>query len=352
MANPLPNSNNTIFNAIFQEELNQAILNTPEDYFLSIIRFTIPTINIPLLIPQIQPFPNVDINKTIYSFTLSYEENVSPETFLEFVSENPSVYVPPISATSPNVTKTPYYFLYTYTSFVNMMNVALATAFAAIPGGAPAGALAPYFQYEIGEEHISLVAQVAYYDQTLANPIKIFSNYPMFTFLDGLLIIENNNLPPNQVAQYIVQNNHNNFYNPSYVTPVYPPLYYIMTQQYATLVDWNVFKSIVLVSNLLPVRQEYLPGVAGSNQSIVNSKGILQDFQPILVEGPEARTTIQYSVQGPYQCINMFGKNALRTIDVSVYWLDQFGDQYLLTIPFNQVLTIKMLFIKRSTYSS
>lgn len=345
--------------AIFQQELNEAIIQKPSDYYLAIIRFTIPTQDIPIMVAQIQPFPNTNINNTIYSVTLTYQTFTSGQIFVQYVTQNPNALVLPLSASHPNADNTLYYYIYTYTAFLNMINTALQTAFTAlnvaVPGGLPVGSVAPYFQFDTFTERISLVAQIANYDITIANPIKIFVNYQLFTFIDGLpFIFEGITLPGGKDVQLLVENNKNNWYNPPYLTipPPIPPVYYIMTQEYNTISDWNSFKSLQLVSNILPIKSEYVPVVSQINQSIVNSQGILKDFEPLIELGPEARTTVQYQLQSPYQLINLTSDIPLTKIDVRIYWTDQYGFQTLLSIPFNQVVTIKMVFIKKSTFTS
>jgi hypothetical protein len=340
--------------AIYQEQLNQAILNNPSDYYMSVIRFSIPGGNIPLIIPDIQPYPNTDVNKTIFSVTLTYNVFTSSQIFVEFVPDDESLQPTPLTPQSPLPTTNGYYFLYTYTSFLNMINTALSNAFIALgiaSGGLPVGSLAPYFQFDPINERISLVAQVAFYDETLANPIKIYMNYQLFSLLDGLpSVFQGYSAPTGSDFLLVVKNNHDNFYNPSNVTPVYPPLYYIMTQEYPTLADLNSFKSLALTSNLLPIKPEYIPRPKSSNQSVINTQGYLKNFEPLVVLGPESRTVIQYQADGPYQLIDLTSNTPLTKIDVSVFWFDVYGNQYLVDIPYNQVLTIKMVFIKKSTY--
>jgi len=336
--------------AIFQQQLNQTILSRPSDYYMTIVRFSIPTQNIPIMYGQIQPYPNIDLNKTIYSVTLTQGANSSGQTFIEFVTQNPNAQPSaPLTASHPTVDVTSYYYIYEYTQFLSMINTALATAFAALPG-TPMGSLAPYFIFD--GERISLVAQTAYYDQALMSPINIYVNYYLLTYLDGIATnFYGVGLANGLDAKFLVRNDLNNFYNPPYLAPAVPPAYYIMTQNYTALIDWNCFKSLSLVTNLMPVKQEFIPSSMpneGFNLGVVNSRGQLKDFEPIL-NNNENRTVVQYFPTGPYQLINMNSDEPLTKIDVNIFWSDQFGNIYPLDIPFNQLVTIKLLFIKKSS---
>lgn len=339
--------------AIYREELTQSIVENPSDYYLSIIRFTIPTQEIPIFQADIQPFPNTNLNNTVYSVTLNYGANTSGQIFIQYTSTTAHAEQSrPLTLNHPNVDKTAYYYIYTYTEFLLQINTALAAAFAALPGK-PGGALAPYFIYDENIEKISLVAQRLYYDVALGvgNYIEIYSNLQLFNFLDGIpTFYFGDNQINGEDNQYLIRDKRNNYYQPPDVAVVTPPAYFIMTQEYNTLPNWNSFKSLVLVSNLLPIIQEYVPRVSGQNQGVVNSQGILKDFEPLIELGPEARTSVQYQINGPYQLINLNSDSPLTKIDISIYWVNKLGDQYLLLIPYDQVVTLKMVFIKKSTF--
>lgn len=344
---------NGVSNAIYLEELNQAIVQNPSEYYLSIIRFTIPTQYIPILIPDIQPYPNTDVNLTTYSVTLTYSTFTSGQIFIEFVSANPYIIPMPISINNKNADRSGYYYIFSYNSFLLMINTALSNAFTALStasgGTLPAGSAVPYFQFDPINSRISLVATIAGFDNSLMTPINIYVNTALFTFLDG---INNIDYGPNALNgknnHLLVVNYGNNSYNPPGVSGTL--LYYIITQEYQALPDWNSFKSLILASNSLPIKPEYLPRRTNFNQGVINTRGILKDFEPLIDLGPEARTVVQYQLNSPYQLINLNSNTPLTKIDISIYWLDEYGNQYLVQIPPNEVATIKMVFIKKSTF--
>lgn len=347
---------------IYRETLTEPIIKNPSEWYLAVVRFTIPTQNIPIFIAEIQPYPNTDLDKTIYSVTLTYDTYTSGQVFVQYVSTTPTAPRPPQqTASRPFTDKTPYYYVYTYTEFLSCINTAYKTAFtalnAAVPGGLPEHSEAPYFIFDPINERISLICQTAFYDRTLTTPIKIYCNYKLLTYLDGVEIIYyGSDLPDGKDILFSIYNQGNNFYRPPMEDPPMLPDYYIFTQQYPTLVNWNSFKSLQLKSSLIPAKQEYVPKqvqISGSayNTSIVNTSGILKDFEPLLQLGPEARTTVQYQLGSPYFCVNLNGTTPIQSIDISIYWTDQFGNEYLLDIPFNQIVTLKMVFIRKSTFT-
>ena len=349
-----------LFDAKFQENLDQVFITNPSEYYISVVRFSIPCQNIPIFVPEIQSFPNTNVNNTVYSLSLEYNGFTSGETFVQFVSGNPNAYVTPISANSPDAdTSSIYYWIYNFQAFIDMVNTTFQTAFTALnvaSGGLPVGAVAPYFEFDPSTQLISLVVQRLFYDQTLLNPINIFMNYKLFVYFDGIEIDylgtgANIYLPNGKDVQLIVKDLKNNWYNPSFVVPASPPDYYKMTQNFPNLVTWNVFKSLQITSNMIPIREEYAPSVrdilGGSN---TESQVFLKDFEPVLNNGGDSRGILYFVLDGPYQLINLVSTTPLTKLDITMYWVDRFGRKFLLQCPYNQVISVKVVFIKKSSY--
>lgn len=342
--------------AQFQQQLTQPILYNPQDYYCAVVRFQVPGSNLPILIPEIQPFPNTDLNKTIYSVTLSYGTNISPQTFIEFISQSPNAPQSlPLTSTHPTADPTSYYYIFEYTWFLSLINTALASAFAAIPGGPPVNSLPPYFIFDPITERVSLIAQQAFYDRsTVATPINVYINYPLSAFLEGIrsIALSSASATGQDLLFDITNLNNSNWYTPSgpLVPPISPLTLLEMEQEYPTIANWNSLQTIQLVSNLLPINREYIPQYNSASQGIVSSQGILADFVPIVSLGPEARTSIEFISNGPWRLIDMFGSTPITRIDLTFYWTDQFGRQFIIIIPINHAVTCKLLFIKKSVY--
>jgi hypothetical protein len=353
---PYKPNDNGFSPAIYQEQLNQPIVYNPQEYYLAVVRFQIPGSNLPIFIADIQPFPNTDPNLTIYSVTLTYNGNSSPQTYVEFISQLPFVSPGlPLSATHPNADPTPYYYVFEYTNFLTMINNALATAFAAIPGGTPVGSLPPYFIFDPITERISLIAQSAFYNQgpygiVPALPIRVYINYALSSFIEGISSYVLNIGGGRDLLFNIRDLNGSNFYAPS--GPVNPatvnPLTLLqMEQEYPTLVNWNSLQSIQIISNLLPINHEYVPNPSNTQSGVVSSQGILADFIPLVLLGPEARTTIEFVANGPWRFISMYGDYPITKVDLTFYWNDNLGRQFLIDIPRGKSVTAKLMFIKK-----
>ena len=367
--NPIQNG---ISYARFQTELTDPIVDDPSQYYLSIIRFTIPTDAIPILIPDIEPFPNTDVTKTIYSVTLTYGafSQTVPVYFIPEFQPPLVLQPPPLSASQPNQQDSPYYYIFTYNNFLEMINKSLDvalnggnlgnppvayTGLKTLVGGAINAAVSPYFQFDSTTNLISLIAQISFFDETLATPIKIFTNVPLITFLDGLPVLAFGNfLPSGQDIQIRVYNQHNNFYNPPSTFPAAAPLFYKMTQDYNGLLEWNVFKNLLIESNLLPIIGEYSPvrnqgDLVSANTSIVNYRKIISDFEPQVQEGQQARIlTMQYNLQSPYRVYDMNVQYPITKLDITISWVDVHGLIHPLILFYNQTVTIKLCFLKKT----
>jgi hypothetical protein len=348
--------------ATYNQSLNQTIIDSPEDFFISIIRFQIPTNSIPIFIAEIQPYPNTNLNNTVYSVTLQYNGFSSRETFIQYISYGPDDQQSlPLTPSHPYADKTEYYFIYDYQHFITLINNALQTAFTTLSGlvTMPIGSVAPYLIYDTIRERISIIAQQPFYDLNhnppLLLPITMFVNTKLFNYLEGIPVIYYAKAINGLDNKILIENTQNNEFIAAFTDPTLPgyiPLIQ-MESEYQTLVLWNAFKSLQIVSPTLPIIQEYIPVTnqsSGLVKPIVSTSAVLKDFIPLVILGPESRTSCEYEPTGPYSLINMTGKRPIINITIQLYWTDQYGTQYPIFIPFAQVATIKLVFIRKSTY--
>lgn len=349
-----------LFDAKFQQNLDEVFITNPTDYYISVVRFSIPCQNIPIFVPEIKTFPNTNINETVYSLSLEWNGFTSGETFVQFVSSNPNAFVGQINIGNQEADiSSIYYWIYNFQDFINMVNNTLVTAFNALDvasGGLPLGSEPPYFEFDPATQLISLVAQRQFYDNALVNSINIFMNYKLFVYFDALEVNylgsgTNLYIFGGKDVQMIVADLKNNWYNPSFVIPSTPPDYFKMTQNFPNLVSWNVFKSLQITSNMIPIREEYAPSLRNiSGGSNTESQVFLKDFEPVLNNGGDSRGILYFVLDGPYQLIDLTSTTPLTKLDITIYWVDRFGRKYLLQCPYNQVVSLKVVFIKKSSY--
>lgn len=352
----------------FSETLNTALLDDPNNYYLSLIRMNIPMNTVPILIMPIKPYPNTDINKTIFTVTLSYKSFTASQPVIYFPTDLYSQTPNPLSASAPlQDFSSSYYYVYTYQAFINMINSAYALCFTALSAAAsgagdalPTGSLAPYIIYLTDVYKVAIIATIAGYDNALSDHIKIWMSSNLDKYFDGIECFNYGyGLPTFMDTQYIVENNHNNYYTPPSSPDVSPAtnLYYIMEQQYQALTNWNALQSVQVRSNLLALSPEYVPVTTqfdtGNNnsQGQLSGVGILTDFVPDFNNQvpSDTRTNLQYN-STVYRAIDIRSTQPVTRVDLIIYWTDVYNIAHVLTMYPNTLATFKLLFIRKNTY--
>lgn len=329
---------NSIITPTIQTAFNQPIIDVPEDYYLTVLRLSIPTGNIPLHILEPEIMGGNDL---IYIVTLEYNGNSSSVNLVW----NPS------NETDP--TNVYYYSIYRYGEMVSIINKAFTQAFNNI--SPPVNSKPPFITYNPDKQKFVMYAQANYYcvDENgdtaspAINAIKIFINAPLQPFFDGM-----SELFIDYKYQILMMDlNGMNWSNPSNVYPPTSPEYIYNEQQFISLALINSMKSIQIMSNTLPIKKEYVPlfnqnRITGS----VSAVGILKDFIPIQEGGENLRTYINFINEGPYQLINMTGRTPINKIDIEVRWTDKNGKSYPVEIPYDQTVSIRFGFFKKKTF--
>jgi hypothetical protein len=123
----------------YNEARTIPFINCPEDYYLSIIRFTVDTGTLPVWIPSIVPF-STNPNETIYNITLTYDDGTTNFTS----GAIPLIFIPqdrttgntpaPPSTTSNGlqINDTGYYNVYSYQYIAYLITETFKTALASL----------------------------------------------------------------------------------------------------------------------------------------------------------------------------------------------------------------------------
>lgn len=324
-------------------ESNDIILDKASDYYLSIVRFQIPVSSTPIAIADIQPFPNTDINNTIYSVTLEYDGETSQE-FIQFVPSNLAESPPqPPTAQQPLVKRSLYYGIYSFQHMVNMVNTALEEAFQNL-SNKPVGASEPIMTFNPDTSRFSMVVDPLFYGDNLVTPIKIYFNSQLYTFFEGFdVVYYPRSTPEGRQVEFRFVETINNVDQLGLLT---------VSQDYPTLSSWTCVKSLQLRSALLNVNQESVPtGFTSSGSS--SSASIIADFIPLYGETTSnavARTTVDFTLQSSYKLINMLSDRPLTKVSLDVVWIDELGNEYNLNMNYRDVISVKLLFQRKSTF--
>lgn len=321
-------------------ESTDVLLDKASDWYMSVVRFQIPVSSTPLMIADVQPFPNTNINNTIYSVTIEYDGETVQE-FIQFVPSNTDVPIPnPPTAQNPLIKRSLYYGVYSYNHFVNMINTALELAFNNLPNLPVTGP--PIMTFDPSTSRFSLVVDPLFYESSLATPVKVFFNSQLYTFFEGFdVIYHQRSAPLGKQVEFRFVETILNVENGSMT----------ISQDYPTLSSWNCVKSLQLRSALLNVNQETVPtGFTSSGSS--SSAPIIADFIPLYGETTSnavARTTVDFTLQSSYKLINMLSDRSLTKISLDVVWVDELGTVYNLNMNYRDVISVKLLFSRKTS---
>lgn len=396
------NPNEITTPANFYEERTQPILENPSDYYMSVIRFSLDGSLIPIFICPIiynTLDPN-DINLTPFIVTLrtataSYSQNVRyvPENNRTPLPVPPSDPLGPTPIRGQDLTSS-YYYIYTYTRFIAMVNQAIQIAFNNLTNAEPAfaGSFAPSFTFDSATRLITLhVTAVDGINTPFITPFNPMNNMtcanipPNYnqnnpstiplgcTLPQQFSFIENEPIqvpPANKIYLYMNESLFSYFDALETFTyaddPIKSQLFicrqfinnldtatnsYFYTQQYNISSTWNSLGSIVFTTSHLPVQVEYIPSssiVSVNGTSNANFKPILTDFVPNLEETGSTRSRFIYYPSGQFRLIDLHSQIPLRKIDLQMFWQDQYQNLYPLYISYNESNSVKLMFIKKS----
>jgi hypothetical protein len=402
-ASPITNNASVVpVLAEFEENRVQAIVDKMSDYYMSVVRFSIDGTNVPIFICPVIPNPNdsTDVNFTPFIVTLScngvdYTQNL--RYYTEVANLNPT---PPTMYGQDNSKN--YYYIYQYTTFINMLNNAINICFNNLVAANTqyTGKPKPYFQYNKTLQLIeyivpniiinSMNTYLTQYVQPISptdtnkligtpiipqpvNTIYLYMNEQLYQYYNGIEAYEYESNATKTFLMTARDLLNNYYYYPQNLTNspstqimtsftnTYPPYtsasytstpeYFINKQEYNIIQLWNSISGIVLLTSSIPVQAEYVPSSAYTNaqgnSGVASFRPILTDFVPNLERAGEVSSKyIYYPTQ--YRFIQLLSDLPLTKFDVKMYWQDQKQKLYPLYISYNQSNTIKFMFIRKS----
>jgi hypothetical protein len=388
----------------YQDTRQQPIIRDASKYHFSIIRANIngPNKDLPLFIPTIRTGavenPTQDVNLTIYDITISITFNYvvggNPFAFtatsrqpLIWNTETTDIAQAPVPLPSTTVTgqdvDSRYYWAYTYSHVLQLVNAAYAAAIADIntqfqanytavggwnlPGPAPAILTDPPFMtYNPQSNLFTLYADRQGFGGSAATTFgtntqeqaTLWFNGPMF----GLFSNFNNtyeNLSGGRTNRILIYPiGYQNILNVA--SPPAPKAisYWIMNQDYpSTSSLWNPCESIVFTSTMMPLVFEQVgPPVAFGDSELGQTGNIAAAFSPIITDialtnesASDYRQFIQYIPSAEYR-LTAFqrSKSEIYNVDVQVFWKNRLnGRLYPLQMFNGSSVSVKMMFRRR-----
>jgi len=207
---------------------------------------------------------------------------------------------------------------------------------------------------------MTIYVDAAAYDpsppSSVATPVKIFFNSPMYGLLDSFIFT--------YLGATTVANSGQNYqlvinsFNGTNQTPLPTiPSTYTATfcsQTTSTIGLWSPVQSIIFTSNTLPINQTHiLPSIVllegqniGPNSSISNVQNIISSFQS---PNNLYRPSITYE-PSVYRFISLNGNNQLKLFNIQCYWQGWDGSINNFLLASQQNFSMLIMFKKIDTY--
>lgn len=356
----------------FNETRNNPFVYDPESYYMSIIRFTLDTPTLPVIIPEIQPNQG-NLNLTIYSITLTYTYNGTiyyGRSYLTYIPQNLQA-IPPVP---PNQTtnglqnnSTQYYSIYNYQYFIYLVNNTFTSAYNSLSsqvttaGGTLPSIYAPIMTYDTTNFIAVINADDAGYSSTAPNQISIFFNNPMATLFASFPFYYQKATPVNisNGCNLLIQTDTfggSNILPTTYpTTPTGFPFNAIQVfQETSSVALWTPVLSVVFCSNTLPIVPNqisaplvFIDGVKYQNGG--NNSDVAQIITDFVSDTGIYKPNIVYTPSAQYRLIELTGNRPIYTLDISVFWKDRFGQLNAFQLGSGCSSTIKFLFTKKGS---
>jgi len=330
-------------NLSFDEIRQNAIISNPSDYFLSIVRFQVNTVALPVCIPQVL-LGQADPNETIYNIRIENADGT--------ISGNKNLYYDPqdLTASVPSGARVlandlslyydPYYYQQNYIDLIRMMNIAFINACDNFvgSGGTLPNTNYPFMSWDSINEKATFHIAVEW-----VGVINVFINAPLYTLFASLPVLK--------VGQNKYKISNEIQAQKTNVVTINTLTWNAVPQEYSTISIWSPVKSIVFTSSLLPVNASLsgdpvvfgvgsLKLTTGNNNNIT---GVLTDFT-----ADNYNATVQYTPSAEYRLFDLIQNSPLASVGLQAFWKDRFSNLIPLLLPSGCSASIKILFRKKS----
>ena len=340
---------------IFNQTRSTPYLKKPDEYLMSIVRWTLDTQSLPIFRPTIKP-DSEDVNETIYSITLEYNGKFFKK-FINFEPQNEAIQAPVAPKFQPNQLQdntNSYYDIYSYSYWIYLVNEAFKSCFEGLAEQTDvSNTFAPVMTFDTALKIAIINADIEAYSLKLDNPIKIyfntalgnlFSSFPFKIVSSDQTRGMNFQLQPDVFDFTVID-------FPPYGDTQFAAIQ--VFQEYSTVASWNPVAAICVMSNTLGVIQnvEGMPTLF-LNDTVINGSGnnslssnlitdfVADNFKPNIIYIPSAE----------YRRIEMVGSTPLSNLDISVFWRDRVGSMIPFRLASGGSCTMKIMFEKKHKY--
>jgi hypothetical protein len=343
----------------YQETKSAVFLHRAGDYEMTILKFQLSSRTLPLITPVIEP-SSTNPNETIYKLTLTYTYSGTTYSSTQTVIYQPqisSIPVPSKVANQQQDNSLTYYNVYSYQWWLSLINTTFETALTDLntqvttAGGTLPNTNAPIITFDSQTRLCTLNAPLAGYDDTLANPISIYFNLPLYNLFAFPFTSVNYN--SNVLTAKI---NTNSFQGSSVIYfPPSNPTYQVLqlVEEYCNLSAWCPIQEVVVTTSSFPIIAENLPTPTIYNNGSYFSSNNSNQNQDLVITGFTSDTgtyesSFLYVPTSEYRMISMQDTTQdLRDIYLSVKYLDRWGSYIPVRLNSGGSMNLKVLFRKK-----
>ncbi len=348
-------TNNKSVGLIFDSTRSSSFLFDPSLYFMSIIRFSLQSTSVPIML--FKPTLNSgNVNEGVYNIKLSFGSTIVTQN-ITYVPLDANYSAPTVFdvSTYSNL----YYQINDYQAWVNMVNSALASAFATLDiSEALPTTHAPFVSYDATTSLFSINGDIAGYDSSSGSYISIYFNEPLYSLFSTLnaRTFANSDANYGGYKQILLQNSLTN------ISALPAPASYniiTLTQSSTSIPILNPVTSIVFTSPSFSITQELLNppiflnqyGSLGTSGSSSNSTAILTDFEIALSNGNTYKNVIVYDAE-VYRLMDIMSNSPMTGFSMSVYWVDPYGAKHIFLLSQLTGATVKIMLRRKSYYQA
>lgn len=303
------------------------LIRNPQEYQMSLVRFQIPTLTLPLWFFN----PSID-----YKVTLGFNG--------AFASQN-LIYV------NTNTASNYPFGVWSYTDLCDMINTAILSAFNVIklePGFT--ATFPPYIQYETALKCFSIIGDDKYidvFDYKSPTVPHLYFNQNLFGLFNNFKSLNYPIQPNGRDNLIVIANESNNkIITRNAIAGV------IMTQEFSTTYLINSLSSVAITSNDLPISslsQAQIP--LGSNVTQGTYLQLVEDFQPILSSAEttgDQRSILLYQ-PSIFRYINMLGSAEIKSMNLQFYAYQADVNRYqIIYLGPQQYISLRLMFKRKS----
>lgn len=356
----------------FNENRGQHLVEKASDYYVSIIRFSLESTNLPVL--MMRPDTSLITNPNKNRLQLVYKMSFSADNFntrTQIKTRN-VIFIPPIDNTNNTTLEfneelkyNSFYYLYNIQQFIRMLNKTsedllneLKTSYSGISG------LPPIFTFEPSSGIISIkyhpITNTTLPEGQQSFTPTIVLNHSLYSALSGFSF----NYDANYADEYkLLPDNIKR--NPDYrqagegdlgvvIGEDYP---YIISQDYPSISILNPISSIAFSTSRLPIQptQEAKPLIIGGTSLFGINNGENNDFSPIINDfsiynenGYAYKPSVYYTPGSEYKLNDLFGSNPIQHVDILCDWIDIYGRKHQMFLESQNSAEIQLLFRKKT----